>query len=80
MQSSPPLSQPSIWEEKKGEYDKLPVHNWHADSFPYSVVMMLSNTDKMIGGETALQLLDGAIRKLRGTSMGWAPSSWTERR
>ncbi|KAH6892627.1 hypothetical protein B0T10DRAFT_528361 [Thelonectria olida] len=63
---------PAGWEEKKGEYDNVPMDNWHVDSFPYSVFMMLSNTDKMIGGETALQLPDGIVKKLRGTSMGSA--------
>ena len=59
------------WEEEKGEFDHVPVDNWHTDSFAYSTVMMLSNTDAMHGGETALQVpADGTVRKLRGTKMG----------
>lgn len=65
-----PVTVPPGWEEKKGDYDHLPVDNWHKDSFAYSCVMMLSNTEKMVGGETAIQLPDGTTRKLRGTKMG----------
>ena len=61
---------PPGWEEEKGEFDHVPVDNWHTDSFAYSTVMMLSNTEKMVGGETALQLPDGSTRKLRGTTLG----------
>ncbi|KIX09804.1 uncharacterized protein Z518_00885 [Rhinocladiella mackenziei CBS 650.93] len=67
-----PVPVPAGWEEKEGEYDNVPVDNWHTDSFPYSCVMMLSNTSKMIGGETALQLPDGTVKKLRGTTLGSA--------
>ena len=65
-----PTPVPPGWEEEKGEFDNVPVDNWHTDSFAYSTVMMLSNTDKMIGGETALQMPDGSVKKLRGTKMG----------
>ncbi|RFU31089.1 hypothetical protein B7463_g5237, partial [Scytalidium lignicola] len=67
-----PVPVPAGWTEKKSEYDNVPVDNWHMDSFPYSCVMMLSNTEKMVGGETAIQLSDGTVKKLRGTSLGSA--------
>lgn len=67
-----PEPTPYGWEEKKGDYDDVPVDSWHLDSFPYSVVMMLSNTEKMSGGETAVQLCDGSVKKVRGTGMGSA--------
>ncbi|BDD60420.1 hypothetical protein MPDQ_003727 [Monascus purpureus] len=65
-----PVPVPPGWEEEKGEFDDVPVDNWHTDSFAYSVVMMLSNTEKMLGGETALRMPDGTVKKLRGTEMG----------
>jgi hypothetical protein len=65
-----PVPVPPGWEEEKSEYDNIPVDNWHKDSFAYSCVMMLSNTEKMVGGETALQMPDGTSKKIRGTSMG----------
>jgi hypothetical protein len=65
-----PVPVPADWEEKRGEFDHVPVDNWHTDSFAYSCVMMLSNTEKMVGGETAIRLPDGTVKKLRGTTMG----------
>ncbi len=71
-QSIRPVPVPVGWEEKAGEFDNVPVDNWHTDSFPYSVVMMLSNTENMVGGETALRLPDGSVKKLRGATLGSA--------
>lgn len=34
--------------------------------------MMLSNTENMVGGETALRLPDGSVKKLRGATLGSA--------
>lgn len=65
-----PRAVPAGWEEKRGEFDNVPVDDWHKDSFAYSCVMMLSNTDKMIGGETAVKMPDGSVKKLRGTGLG----------
>jgi hypothetical protein len=61
---------PAGWEEEKSVYHEVNVDDWHTDSFPYVCVLMLSNTDKMVGGETALRMPDGSLRKLRGPTMG----------
>lgn len=45
---------------------------WHYDSFPFVCVTMISECTGMVGGETAIQLPDGHIRKLRGPQMGTA--------
>lgn len=42
---------------------------WHYDSFPFVCVVMLSDCTDMVGGETALKLPSGEIRKVRGPSM-----------
>lgn len=42
---------------------------WHYDSFPFVCVTMLSDCTSMIGGETAIQLPSGEIKKFRGPSM-----------
>jgi hypothetical protein len=60
---------PAGWEEQKTAYHEVNVDDWHTDSFPYVCVLMLSNTDKIVGGETALRMPDGMLRKLRGPTM-----------
>ncbi|KAH6879431.1 hypothetical protein B0T10DRAFT_532198 [Thelonectria olida] len=52
--------------------DQTSAVAWHYDSYPFVVVTMLSNCDGMIGGETALRLPDGSVRKVRGPNMGTA--------
>ena len=42
---------------------------WHYDSCPFVCVTMLSDCTGMIGGETALRLPNGKIRKVRGPAM-----------
>ena len=42
---------------------------WHYDSFPFVCVVMLSDCTDMVGGETALRLPSGEIKKVRGPSM-----------
>lgn len=60
---------------KKNEYDSErmiseeddePIVGWHRDSYPFVCVLMMSDTDGMIGGETALRTGDGEIKKIRG--------------
>jgi hypothetical protein len=43
-----------------------PVVDWHSDSYPFVCVLMLSDTDGMVGGETALKTGSGDIMKVRG--------------
>ena len=42
---------------------------WHYDSVPFVCVVMLSDCTDMVGGETALRLPSGEIKKVRGPSM-----------
>ncbi|KAI9740161.1 MAG: hypothetical protein M1834_004739 [Cirrosporium novae-zelandiae] len=45
---------------------------WHFDSYPYACIVMLSNTENMIGGETYIKTGDGEIQKVEGPTMGCA--------
>ncbi|KAL8709119.1 MAG: hypothetical protein Q9220_006140 [cf. Caloplaca sp. 1 TL-2023] len=54
------------WEDDK------PIVDWHTDAYPFVCVTMLSNCEKMIGGETALKTGDDEIVKVRGPQMGCA--------
>ena len=42
---------------------------WHYDSFPFVCVTMLSDCTNMVGGETAIKMPSGEIRKFRGPEM-----------
>lgn len=42
---------------------------WHYDSFPFVCVVMLSDCDGMIGGETAVKIPNGDVMKVRGPGM-----------
>ena len=48
------------WEDDK------PVVGWHTDSYPFVCVLMLSDCEAMVGGETALRTANGNILKVRG--------------
>jgi len=48
--------------------DQKAVVDWHKDSYPFVCVLMMSNTDGMIGGETALRTGTGDVKKVRGPS------------
>ncbi|KAJ0414773.1 hypothetical protein BJY00DRAFT_320784 [Aspergillus carlsbadensis] len=52
--------------------DAVPAFAWHYDSFPFVCVTMLSDCTNMIGGETAIRLPDGSIKKVRGPAQGYA--------
>lgn len=51
------------WEDDK------PVVDWHTDSYPFVCVLMLSDCENMVGGETALETGTGEIMKVRGPEM-----------
>ncbi|RDW87038.1 uncharacterized protein DSM5745_03680 [Aspergillus mulundensis] len=57
---------------KSGEDDDAPAFAWHYDSFPFVCVTMLSDCTGMVGGETAIKLPSGEIKKVRGPAMGYA--------
>lgn len=42
---------------------------WHRDSYPFVVVMMLSDCTGMVGGETAIRTERGDIIKARGPAL-----------
>ncbi|KAI2465379.1 hypothetical protein F4781DRAFT_438799 [Annulohypoxylon bovei var. microspora] len=52
--------------------DKTTSVAWHYDSFPFVCVTMASDCTGMVGGETAIELPGGEIRKIRGPAMGTA--------
>ena len=51
------------WEDDK------PIVGWHTDSYPFVVVLMLSDCTNMVGGETALKTGTGEVLKVRGPGM-----------
>ncbi|KAB8275404.1 hypothetical protein BDV30DRAFT_225154 [Aspergillus minisclerotigenes] len=55
-----------------GSGDETASVGWHYDSVPFVSVTMASDCTGMVGGETAIRLPDGEVRKVRGPSMGTA--------
>lgn len=53
-------------------YDGGMIDSWHKDTTPVVLVLMLSDTSTMVGGETAIRTGDGRIIKARGASIGGA--------
>jgi hypothetical protein len=49
--------------------DPIPVTKWHFDSYPFVVVLMMSDASNMVGGETAIKTPSGEIIKVRGPQM-----------
>lgn len=49
--------------------DRMSAVAWHYDSFPFVCVTMLSDCTGMVGGETALRMPSGEVRKVRGPAM-----------
>ncbi|KAF2684712.1 hypothetical protein K458DRAFT_302044 [Lentithecium fluviatile CBS 122367] len=49
-----------------------PIVGWHTDSYPFVCVLMMSDCEGMIGGETALRTADGQYIKVRGPAKGCA--------
>ncbi|CAM1501464.1 Fc.00g034480.m01.CDS01 [Cosmosporella sp. VM-42] len=54
------------------DYDHNLIDKWHKDMTPVVLVLMLSDTSTMIGGETAIKTGNGQIIKARGASVGGA--------
>ena len=52
------------------EYDDLPIDAWHRDHTPVVLVLMLSNTSTMVGGETAVRVGDEKVINAAGAAMG----------
>ncbi|KAJ5240273.1 hypothetical protein N7468_004892 [Penicillium chermesinum] len=52
--------------------DASAIIPWHYDSYPYVCVLMLSETDGMIGGETYIKKGDGTTQKVEGPQIGHA--------
>ncbi|KAI8716629.1 hypothetical protein NCS52_00957100 [Fusarium sp. LHS14.1] len=50
--------------------DSSAIIPWHYDSYPYVCVLMLSETDGMIGGETYIKKGDGTSQKVEGPRIG----------
>ncbi|BCS02650.1 uncharacterized protein AKAW2_60914S [Aspergillus luchuensis] len=68
----PPSSQASNSSTKPPGDDDTPAFAWHYDSFPFVCVVMLSDCTGMVGGETAIRLPNGTIKKVRGPAQGYA--------
>ncbi|KAH7376946.1 hypothetical protein B0T11DRAFT_347245 [Plectosphaerella cucumerina] len=64
------VSNPGSTQEPNGSPESAVA--WHFDSMPFVCVVMLSDCADMVGGETALKLPNGEIKKVRGPSMGTA--------
>ncbi|KAI2715019.1 hypothetical protein CBS147333_9025 [Penicillium roqueforti] len=52
--------------------DASAIIPWHYDSYPYVCVLMLSDTEGMIGGETYIKKGDGEVQKVEGPQIGHA--------
>ncbi|GAA5926062.1 hypothetical protein JCM3775_005192 [Rhodotorula graminis] len=74
-----PWAQPSAPEDQRRRAQELADADkgegatnvmFHHDSYPFVCVLMLSDCENMIGGETALRTGDGRIVKARGPSVG----------
>lgn len=70
LSAEPSLPLPSSEALEKSEYDDRPIDDWHFDCTPIVAVLMLSNTEGMIGGETAVQSRDGTRQVVPGPGMG----------
>jgi len=60
--------------EEERAYDPLASSSiipWHYDSYPYVCVLMLSDTDGMVGGETYIKGGDGVPAKVEGPALGY---------
>ncbi|KAM0418927.1 hypothetical protein ACHAPT_012192 [Fusarium lateritium] len=55
-----------------GSGDQLSSVGWHYDSVPFVCVTMASDCTGMVGGETAIRLPSGEVKKVRGPAMGTA--------
>lgn len=53
--------------------DETSAVAWHYDSFPFVCVTMVSDCTDMVGGETAIKLPSGEVRKVRGPAMVRCP-------
>ncbi|KAI3293871.1 hypothetical protein DTO002I6_4817 [Penicillium roqueforti] len=52
--------------------DASAIIPWHYDSYPYVCVLMLSDTEGMIGGETYIKKGDGEVQKVESPQIGHA--------
>lgn len=49
-----------------------PIVRWHKDAYPFVCVLMMSDCEGMVGGETVLKTEDGSIVKVKAPQKGWA--------
>ncbi|ODV62061.1 uncharacterized protein ASCRUDRAFT_33351 [Ascoidea rubescens DSM 1968] len=55
-----------------GKEQMIPsIVGWHYDSYPFVAVLMLSDTKKMIGGETIIKLGNGKVVSVEGPQLGY---------
>ncbi|KAL4971030.1 uncharacterized protein BDV14DRAFT_186626 [Aspergillus stella-maris] len=52
------------------DFDSVPIDGWHRDQVPVVLVLMLSDTGTMSGGETAVRIGDGKVINAAGAGMG----------
>ncbi|KAJ5215149.1 uncharacterized protein N7469_011640 [Penicillium citrinum] len=79
-----PVEPPAATEEAIAEFEKekprtrvvtgqsKPIIEWHRDSHPFVCVVMLSDAQHMVGGETELLKADGSTLKVKAPQMGSA--------
>ncbi|KAI1621291.1 major facilitator superfamily domain-containing protein [Exophiala viscosa] len=73
LRPEPSLGKVKLTEEEKNykPLDENSIIPWHHDSYPYVCVLMISETEGMLGGETYIKAGDGEISKVEGPMMGY---------
>ncbi|KAH8807376.1 hypothetical protein F5884DRAFT_880389 [Xylogone sp. PMI_703] len=74
LRAEPDTTKVELTDEERA-YDPLKANSiipWHYDSYPYVCVLMLSDTEGMVGGETYIKDGDGMPIKVEGPALGYA--------
>lgn len=70
LSDTPTLPLPPSERLEPSQYDNRMVDDWHFDQVPFVAVLMLSDTNGMEGGETAVMARDGTRDVVPGPSFG----------
>lgn len=73
LQVDPSNERVALTDEDRA-YDPLKeasIIPWHYDSYPYVCVVMLSDTNGMVGGQTYIQTGDGRAQEVEGPQLGY---------
>lgn len=72
LSETPATPLPATETPAECDYETNLIDKWHKDQTPVVLVLMLSDTSTMVGGETAIKIGNGNIIKARGASVGGA--------